>query len=119
MKGDDKKFAELAKKHSTGPSASRGGDLNFFSKGRMVPAFEEAAFSAKKGQTVDHLVKTQFGYHIIRVTDVQGGKDVKFEDKKAQVKQVVEKETREKAISSLRKTANIKINEKNLDAMKL
>ena len=94
MKADDKQFVELAKKHSTGPS-SRGGDLNYFGRGRMVPAFDKAVFSAKKGETIGYLVKTQFGYHIIRVTDVKSAKDVKFADKKVQVKQFVEKETRE------------------------
>ena len=62
-------FAALAKEHSkdTG-SAQRGGDLDFFGKGRMVPAFEEAAFKARKGEIVGP-VKSDFGYHIIKVVD--------------------------------------------------
>ena len=60
-------FEELAKEHSKDPSGSRGGDLGWFTKGRMVPAFENAAFKARIGEIVGP-VRTQFGLHIIKVT---------------------------------------------------
>lgn len=61
-------FAELAKVYSEGPSAPQGGDLGLFTRGRMVPTFEEAAFSMKAGE-ISGVVETQFGYHIIKVEE--------------------------------------------------
>jgi peptidyl-prolyl cis-trans isomerase C len=66
-KGAD--FAELAKSKSTGPSGPRGGDLGFFGKGRMVPAFEAAAFALDKGAYTKEPVQSQFGWHVIRKDD--------------------------------------------------
>jgi foldase protein PrsA len=68
---DGAKFEDLAKEYSadTG-SAQKGGDLGWFKKGEMVPEFETAAFSLKKGET-SGLVRTKYGYHIIRVDDVK------------------------------------------------
>lgn len=66
-------FAELAAKYSKDTvSAKQGGDVGFFGKGVMVPEFEQAAFGLKKGE-LSGLIKTQFGYHILEVTDIKGG----------------------------------------------
>ncbi|MFA5771116.1 MAG: peptidylprolyl isomerase [Thermoplasmata archaeon] len=64
-------FEEIARSKSTCPSGKKGGDLGFFGRGMMVKAFEEAAFNTPKGQTVTVPVKTQFGFHIIKVTDTK------------------------------------------------
>jgi len=73
LKANPARFAELAKQVSIDPgSAAQGGDLGFFAKGAMVPEFEQAVFSQKKGE-LSGLVKSQFGYHIVEVTDSRGG----------------------------------------------
>ncbi|MFH1248883.1 MAG: peptidylprolyl isomerase [archaeon] len=63
-----KSFEELAKEKSSCPSGKKGGNLGWFGRGQMVKEFELAAFSGKKGQIVGP-VKTQFGYHLIRIND--------------------------------------------------
>ena len=64
-----KDFAELAKEKSTGPTGPRGGDLGRFSRGRMAPAFEAAAFELDAGAHSSEPVKTEFGWHVIKVED--------------------------------------------------
>lgn len=64
-------FAALAKQYSQDGSAANGGDLGLFSKGQLDPDFEAAAFALQPGQT-SGIVKTQYGYHIIKITDKQG-----------------------------------------------
>jgi peptidyl-prolyl cis-trans isomerase C len=61
-------FGDLAKKHSDCPSGKKGGDLGWFGRGQMVKEFEEAAFNGQKGATVGP-VKTQFGWHIIKILE--------------------------------------------------
>ncbi|MBE9527260.1 MAG: SurA N-terminal domain-containing protein [Proteobacteria bacterium] len=72
-------FAESAKQNSKDPgSADNGGDLGFFSKGEMVPAFEEVAFAMKPGEISD-LVETSFGFHIIKMVELEGGEVQAFD----------------------------------------
>lgn len=61
-------FAKLAQEHSLDGSRKRGGDLGYFGRGMMVKEFEKAAFALEKGQVSD-VIKTQFGYHIIKRLD--------------------------------------------------
>ncbi|MEZ4462743.1 MAG: peptidylprolyl isomerase [bacterium] len=107
-KGAD--FAELAKTNSEGPTAPTGGDLNFFARERMVPEFSEAAFKAKVGDVVGP-VKTQFGYHIIKVTDRRPEQVTSFEEVKPEIIRNLErKELRdgmEKLVKELRDKAKI------------
>ena len=113
-----KDFAELAKKHSTGPSKDRGGDLNYFGKGRMVPAFEEAAWATPKGKVHPELVKTQFGYHIIKVVDIKGSDKAKYADVKEEVKKAIDRNARADVVKKLRDDANVKINDEVLKNIK-
>jgi peptidyl-prolyl cis-trans isomerase C len=71
QKGED--FATLAKTYSEGPSAPKGGDLDFFGRGQMVKPFEDVAFSLEPNETSD-IVETRFGYHLIKVVDKQPAK---------------------------------------------
>ena len=61
-------FAQLARTHSECPSGKNGGSLGWFGRGQMVKEFEDAAFGGKKGDVVGP-VKTQFGWHVIKVVD--------------------------------------------------
>lgn len=82
-------FEELAKQYSTDEaSKANGGDLGYFARGDMVPEFEEVAFSLKPGET-SQPVKSQFGYHIIRVEDHQQPVPAKYEDKKEEIRQQI------------------------------
>jgi len=92
-KGGD--FAGLAKQFSQDPgSAPNGGDLGFFSKGQMVPAFEQAAFSLKPGQT-SGVVETPFGYHIIRVSETKAGRDLTYDEVKGQIDEYLKQQIRD------------------------
>ncbi|MBN1456956.1 MAG: peptidylprolyl isomerase [Sedimentisphaerales bacterium] len=82
-------FAELAKTYSSCPSKSKGGDLGYFEKGRMVPEFSQAAFALNIGEVSD-IVETQFGYHIIKLTDKKEAGVLKFEDEKDKIMDMLE-----------------------------
>ncbi|WP_052807095.1 peptidylprolyl isomerase [Mesobacillus subterraneus] len=81
-----KDFAALAKEYSTDASnADKGGDLGYFGKGEMAKEFEDAAFAMKVGE-VSAPVKTDFGYHIIKVADKKAAKPAVFEDHMEEIK---------------------------------
>ena len=84
----EKAFEEAAQEFSTCPSGQRGGDLGTFGKGQMVPEFEQAAFAAEIGQVVGP-VKTQFGFHLIKVEAKNEATVASFEDVKENIKRTL------------------------------
>jgi parvulin-like peptidyl-prolyl isomerase len=106
------KFIELAKKDSTGPSGKNGGDLGYFAKGQMVPAFNDKVFSMKKGTITLKPVKTQFGYHVIYLEDKKPAMTRSFDEVKAFIEQRLKMEkfkvVMKKKMDALQKKAVIK-----------
>ena len=100
-------FATLAQERSEGPSASRGGDLGFFERGDMVPPFADAAFAMEPGQITDAPVKTQFGWHVIQVTDRRELTPPAFAEARGQIEQQMRQEAIAGLLSDLRSAAEI------------
>lgn len=84
QKGED--FAAVAKETSQCPSSAKGGDLDYFARGQMVGPFEEAAFKLKPGET-SGIVETQFGYHLIKVTDKKDAGVMSYDEIKGKIEQ--------------------------------
>jgi peptidyl-prolyl cis-trans isomerase C len=103
-KGAD--FAELAKKKSKDPGASDGGDLGFFTKDQMVPEFSAVAFALEPGKISDP-VKSQFGWHIIKVEEKRTRKAPEFEQVKAQIETYVTRKAQADYVAKLREAAKI------------
>src|SRR5215470_2145862 len=103
-KGAD--FAELAKKKSKDPGASDGGDLGFFTKDQMVPEFSQAAFALEPGKISDP-VKSQFGWHVIKVEEKRNRKAPDFEQVKAQIETYVTRKAQADYVGKLREAAKV------------
>src|SRR3984885_9155739 len=103
-KGAD--FAELAKKKSKDPGASDGGDLGFFTKDQMVPEFSAVAFALDPGKISDP-VKSQFGWHIIKVEEKRNRKPPEFDQVKAQIETYVTRKAQADYVAKLREGAKI------------
>lgn len=86
IESGEKTFEDAAKEFSTCPSGAQGGSLGEFGKGQMVKEFEDAAFDAEVGKVVGP-VKTQFGYHLIKVEEKNEAKTAEFEEVKGQIRQ--------------------------------
>ena len=110
-KGED--FAALAKELSEDPSAKQNsGDLDFFAKEQMVPEFSEKAFGMKKGEISDP-VRSQFGYHVIKVTDRKDAEEVTLEKAKPQLTAYLQQQKKQaevqKLVQGIRAAADVKI----------
>jgi peptidyl-prolyl cis-trans isomerase C len=103
-KGAD--FAELAKKKSKDPGASDGGDLGFFTKDQMVPEFSAVAFALEPGKVSDP-VKTQFGWHVIKVEEKRNRKAPDFDQVKSQIETYVTRKAQADYVAKLREAAKI------------
>ena len=103
-KGAD--FAELAKKKSKDPGAADGGDLGFFTKDQMVPEFSTVAFALEPGKISDP-VKSQFGWHVIKVEEKRNRKAPDFEQVKAQIETYVTRKAQAEYVAKLRESAKV------------
>jgi peptidyl-prolyl cis-trans isomerase C len=110
-KGAD--FAALAKQDSSDPAAQKGGDLGFFKKGDMVPAFADAAFALKPGQITQAPVHTQFGWHVIKVFERRAAPPQTFEQARDDLRQTVIQEGVRKALAQAR--VGLSIEKFNMD----
>ena len=123
VKADPSKFADIAKEKSTDKtSGAKGGDLGMFAQGRMVPEFERAAFALKQGEVSD-VVKTQYGYHVIMVTERKDGERRPFDQVKEQIKATLRnkaiQEQQDKRYAELKQNANVKIDDMVLDKLQV
>lgn len=100
-------FAELAKANSTDGTAQNGGDLGYFAKTDVVPAFGEAAFALKNGEYSKTPVKTDFGYHVIKAGEQRKREPAKYEEVKPYLEAQVRREILDEMIQGWREQANI------------
>jgi peptidyl-prolyl cis-trans isomerase C len=107
-KGGD--FAALASEKSTDPAGkTSGGDLGWFTKEQMVPEFADAAFKLKKGEITETPVKTQFGWHVIKLEDRRAAKALAFEQVKPQLADEIARDLIGEKMKELRTTAKIEV----------
>jgi peptidyl-prolyl cis-trans isomerase C len=113
---DGADFAELAQQKSSDGSAQNGGDLGYFGPGRMVKEFETAAFALEVGQHTQEPVKSQFGYHVIKVFDKRPQQPPAFEQVERQLRSLLLREKYFAGVASLREAAEIEIADPDLKA---
>ena len=109
-----KDFAELAKEKSTDPNKDDGGDLGYFSRGRMVKEFEDAAFALEKGTYSKTPIKTDFGYHVIKVEDKRDAPPPPFDQVKDQVRQLVMRDKYLALLNQAKASAKVDIMDETL-----
>ena len=104
-----KDFAQLAKDHSTGPTANQGGDLGWFPVNRMVAPFGNAVAAMQKGTYSKEPVQTQFGWHVILLEDVRDATPPSFEESKDRILGVMRNQRVENYLKDLRNSAQIEV----------
>lgn len=123
VKANPNKFEELAKKYSQDPSsAEKGGDLGFFPVNQMVPAFSKVAFSTKPGE-ISNVVKTEFGYHIIKVIDRKRAGVQPYDEVKDQIGKYIVQQNKiqvlQKMVDGLKNSSKISYLDKEYDPTKI
>ena len=101
-------FTKLAQEHSTGPSGKKGGDLGFFGRDKMVEPFTKAAFKLDTGEYTSEPVKTQFGWHVIKVEDKRRKEPKSFDEMKPQLRQQLRRQVTQTVLDDMRKGENVK-----------
>ncbi|MGI9380070.1 MAG: peptidylprolyl isomerase [Methyloligellaceae bacterium] len=101
-------FVKLAKEKSTGPSGPQGGDLGYFTRGRMVPEFEQAAFGLKSG-SVSEPIKTQFGWHLIKVEDIRTKPLPTLDMLKDRIVQTLMQQKAQQVVGGMRQGAKVEV----------
>lgn len=124
LREDPSKFDQLAKEHSIDTTtAARGGDLGFFGQGRMVGEFEQAAFNLEKPGDLSEVVQTDFGYHIIKLTERKEGADKPFDEMKDRIRMAMLNRKRQEQMNArfeeLRSKAGVTVNEEILAAVEI
>ena len=109
MLNDGADFAEIAKEKSTGPSGPNGGSLGTFGRGQMVPAFEAAAFALPIGSFSGEPVQTQFGWHVIKVSDRAVATAPALEEMRGQLANNLSRQSLGRLLESLRARAEIDV----------
>jgi len=106
---DGANFEDLARDNSTGPSGPQGGDLGYFTRGTMVPEFSEAAFVLEAGGVIPSAVKTDFGWHIIKVEDKRLKPAPTFEEMRNELRNELSDNAVQQVLTELRGRATITI----------
>ncbi len=122
VKKGEQSFIALAAEYSEDPSVQRnGGDLGFFVRGQMVPPFEEAAFALHKPGEISPLVKTRFGYHILRLEAREKARKLSFDEVKSQLMEDLktrhETSVHGEKVTQLKKLENVEINGEAIKAL--
>jgi peptidyl-prolyl cis-trans isomerase C len=100
-------FAEVARRRSTGPGSREGGDLGFFKRGDMIPEFEQAAFALRAGEIAAAPVRTQFGWHVIKLEERRAVAAPTYEDSREQLRQQAFEEGVNAAVERIRNAARV------------